>query len=606
MLIEMAAAAFRPSVRAASPGPTDDFWYRDVSGYVIESGVGMGLSADTIFRAGVVLAAVNWKANVAAVCPPQVMLRTATGRRAAPDHPAQRVLRNPNEGMTGYEWAHLNVVWRSTWGNAYNRIVPGRSYFAEQLIPLHPSRVRVVDQKADGSRVYEYRPARGPAEVLSQSEVHHYFGISLDGTSGAPIYQLIRNCVGIALLAQRHVGTQLRKGTRLAGILAPTTPTTPEQQDDLVTSWNSTFGGGDASGTVGLLPHGVEFKPISMDNQKSMLVDLMNHHIEEALRFLEVPGVAIGYQGDKTATHAAAETFFQDGAIRSCILPLITSMELREGKALLPAGDQHYIKRNLDVLDRANSTKRIAALVASCGGPFLTVNEVREVEDWDPDPNHDADEIRQPLNSPPGGADPDMPATTKPKAPAKPAPDPEDDPAPDAGSVNLSPVAVRVSGSGDPTAIAAAVTEALKASGGELARPPRLGFEAAQVARLEEAERDAETAALRSRARELADALAARVISKEVRAIRGALVRTTRGKTEATILAAGGEPWARWVSEFYEDHAGYVAEVLRIDAGPARQYADEQAAALLAGGVGVVETWETTVTPRLAALALEG
>lgn len=562
MLIDMATAAFRPAPRAAGPSATDDFWYRDVSGYVVESGVGMGLSADTIFRAGVVLAAVNWKANVAAVCPPQVMLRTATGRRAAPDHPAQRVLRNPNAGMTGYEWAHLNVVWRSTWGNSYNRIVAGRDYFAEQLIPMHPSRVRIVDQKADGSRVYEYRGPRGQTETLGQDQVHHYFGISLDGQGGAPIYQLIRNCVGIALLAQRHVGTQLRKGTRLAGILSPTGPTTDQQQNDLVTSWNATFGGGDASGTVGLLPHGVEFKPISMDNQKSMLVDLMNHHIEEALRFLEVPGVAIGYQGDKTATHAAAETFFQDGAIRSCILPLITSMELRESKALLPDGDQHYVKRNLDVLDRANTTKRIAALVASCGGPFLSVNEVREVEDWDPDPDDDANKIRQPLNSPPGGADPEQPKTTTPKAPAKPKPQPQDDE--------------------------------------EQARA------AADVARLEEAERDAETAALRARARELALALAGRVISKEVRAIRGALVRTTRGKVESTMLAAGGEPWAKWVAEFYEDHAGYVAEVLRIAPEPARQYATEQAASLLASGVGAVETWEETVTPRLAALALEG
>jgi hypothetical protein len=59
------------------------------------------------------------------------------------------------------------------------------------------------------------------------------------------------------------------------------------------------------------------------------------------------------------------------------------------------------------------------------------------------------------------------------------------------------------------------------------------------------------------------------------------------------------------VEKFYsEDHATFTASVMGLARGPAARYCHEQRDAVLAGGVGVVEKWETERVPHLERLAL--
>jgi phage portal protein BeeE len=209
--------------------PLDDRWYSgDVGEWMAGNDTGIYLGADTIFRCSTVLAAVRFKAQAVAVCSPQTFIHLPGGRRQAdPEHYSQQVLRRPTKSnwLTSYEWTMLNVTWLSTWGNAYSRVVAGQRAFAEELLPLHPAHMKPIDQRADGSLVYEYTPPMRAREVLGEDEVLHYRELSLDGLNGLAIYQLIRNVVGIALLAERHVASFLRKGSRLAGVLVPAAPT---------------------------------------------------------------------------------------------------------------------------------------------------------------------------------------------------------------------------------------------------------------------------------------------------------------------------------------------------------------------------------------------
>lgn len=412
--------------------PLDERWYSSDLGITSEAGVAVG--AETIFRCGTVLAAIRFLADAYSMCPPQVFRRVGDNEREAdPGHYAQRVLRNPNLWQTGVRWRHINMVWASTWGNSYNRIMGGSSSFVQEVRPLHPSRTRVIDQRSDGSLVYEYSPVRGPKETLSYDQILHFRGLSLDGMSGAPIYQLIRNAVGIALAAEKHMATFLRKGSRLAGLLSPTAPTKPDQRKELRDSWNEAFGGPEATGTVATLPYGVEFKAIAADNQKSQFLELTDNQVGAILRALGVPGVVVGYMGDKTATYASAESFFEKGGIKHCLMPWLTNFEAEEEKALLLEGDNHYVKHNLDVLLRANTKDRYEALFKATGRPWLTGNEARRIEDLNPDPDPSMDKVLLPGNMNTKEPDPEPPADPQPPpgqgAPPRrqPKPPPPDD-----------------------------------------------------------------------------------------------------------------------------------------------------------------------------------
>lgn len=526
-------------------GPLDNRWYNpwlDLG--TNDSGVSVG--PETIFRCGVVLAAVRFKAYSVAVCTAQVGARLAGGRRQpTPDHPAQVVLRNPNAWQTAFEWTLLNVLRLSTWGNAYNRIVAGPGYFARELRPLHPARMSVLGQAADGSLIYEYRPPEGgEPETLSQSEVLHYRDLSLDGFSGMQTFQLIRNAVGVALAAEKHSATFLRKGTRLSGILSKENDLTPEMKTQLSESWAASFGGGDNVGGVAVLGGGFKFQPLAIDHQKAQFIELQNHQVEAILMALGVPGVVVGYQGDQAATYASAEAFFEKGGVKHCVLPIVMNMEQRDEKALLLEGDGHYIKRNLDVLQRANIKDRYEAYYKATGRPWLTGNEVRATDDLNPDPDPSMDKVLLPVNMATGEN-----TATGERAEAEPPPAPQRRrPAP-------------------------------------MPPPPE--------------EEDAEAARLSAAAWQFASDTAARVVRREIAAIKGGSGKLGAAQRYAKDPAA----WRAWVVKFYDEHSAHVTEALHVAPEAARSYAESQRDALLTS-VAVIETWEASRVPMLAEMAI--
>lgn len=388
-------------------GDLDDRWYQPNLGGLSPAGV--MVSEYTIFLCGVVLAAVRWRADIFSQAQPSVIRRRGKTREEVPDHYAQRVLRKPCLWQTGVRWRHLQMV-RMQLGNSYCRIVGSSRAVVEELRPVETDRMHVKSQRPDGSLVYEYTPpaAVGPPETLGQEQVLHLRGFSLDGREGVAMYDLIRNAVGIALQAERHTSTTLRKGARIAGLLIPEGDVGgDEKRKELADSVNAVFSAHENTGAMGVLPWGVKFQALSMDHQKAQLLELRDFQVGDILRFLGVPGVVVGW-GEKTATYASASEFFEEA--KRCVLPWVVSVEAEEQDALLPPDTDLSIKHNLDAVLRADTTKRYEALQKATGRPWMTGNEARAIEDMDdiaddptmdkvaPPPNMTADSGGEPVD----------------------------------------------------------------------------------------------------------------------------------------------------------------------------------------------------------------
>jgi HK97 family phage portal protein len=515
---------------------TDPRWYQEELGGVSSSAV--GVSPETLFNCGVVLAAVRFRADLWSQSQPSVVRRVGQGRREYVDnHYAQTVLRDPCVWMTGVRWRHLMMI-RAQLGNAYALIEGGPTSFVDELRPT--TRIKIKDQNADGRLVYEYRPQNGPVENLGQERVLHFRGFSTDGVQGLAMHVLLRNAVGIALLAERHTATFLRKGSRIAGLLIPTGDIGgKEKRKELADSVNEAFGGPENTGTMGVLPWQVDFKPISMDNQKAQLLELRDFQVGDILRFLGVPGVVVNW-GEKTATFASAEQFFEEA--RRCVLPWVVNFEAEEEKALLPRGSNLSIKHNLDAVLRADTEKRYRANFQAAGGPWMTGNEIRAIEDQNPitdDPRMDKV----------GGT-----ANTNVAAPEATNDAPEDSPKPPPQFPPKKPMPEPPPDDGEADAVA------------------RLRFSAA-VAWTD---------------------IAARVVRREVSGLR----------VSAAHFARDPAGWRKWLAGYYDKHAAHMAEALHVSEAQAQAYTDEHREALISSGLSVVETWEAECIPRLASLAL--
>lgn len=527
------ASVWNPEPRASVTWtPLDERWYSDDLGFGEGPAASFTLGAESILRCGTVLAAVRFRGDSVAMCPPSTYFIRGERRVVDAGHYSHRVLRNPNAWQTGNRWRHLMGVWMATWGNAYSEIVPGRDSFASELRPLYPAHVSIIQQRADGTLVYEYAPAGQERRTLRQDRVLHFRDIGTDGLRGLEMYRLIRNTVGIALAAEQHTASFLRKGARLSGLVVPQAPLEPEQRAALRASLNKEMGGISNTGAYGILPFGVDVKPVATNNRESQLVELSEQVVGSILRFLGVPGVVAGY-ADKTATYASAKEFFESGGIKHCVLPILTNMEAEEEKALLVPGDDRQIKHNLDALLRANWKDRMAGLVQAVGGPFMSVNEARDIEDLDAIDDERYDQPHIPSNM--AGGPPD---DTEAPEPPEPAPRPG----------------------------------------------PR---------RLEPAPESPEDEQARTRGRQFALDASARVVRRELAAIRD----------RAPLAARDPEGWREWVATYYGRHAAHVAEALHLDEATARAYAERQRDALLTEGLAQCETWHETIPYRLASLA---
>ena len=526
------ATALNPEPRAqVNWSPLDDRWCS--SDLVGDDGAAFALSGESVLRCGTVLAAVRFLADAWAMCPASVLRRTSDGgREEEPDHYAQVVLRDPNAWQTDYRWQHMNMVRAALWGSSHNEIRPARGAWAGELWPLDPHAVSVADQRRDGTLVYVYNPPEGgPERTIGQERMLHFRGLSTDGRDGVKMYVLIRNVVSIALAAEQHTAAFLRKGARLSGLVIPQAPLEKEQRADLRAALNTMLGGSKSTGSFGVLPFGVDVKPIASNNRESQLAELSDQMVGSILRFLGVPGVVAGY-AEKTATYASAKEFFESGGIKHCVLPWVTNFEAEVSKALLVRGDGRQVKYNLGVLLRASTKDTYEALMKAIGRPFMTGNEGRKIIDLNPI-----------------GDDPTMDACVLPK--------------------NTGP---------DQTPADAHQEE-----------PPA----APTRARVQPAQEDDSSQA---KGWQFAVDAAARVVRRELSAIRD----------RAPMAARDPSGWREWVVGYYDRHVAHVAEVLHVDGGTARTYAEGQRDELLSdGGIAKAETWADTIPYRLASLAFE-
>ncbi|WP_248793491.1 phage portal protein, partial [Escherichia coli] len=77
----------------------------------------------------------------------------------------------------------LHAYWAALHGNGYARILSGDRGWLSQLIPLHPSRVK-VEQLDDYSLSYKFWTDRGVWETIPQEQVLHWKWISDNGIVG--------------------------------------------------------------------------------------------------------------------------------------------------------------------------------------------------------------------------------------------------------------------------------------------------------------------------------------------------------------------------------------------------------------------------------------
>lgn len=384
--------------REAVHGPLDDFWYSP-AGQVSHAGV--DVTIDNATQVSAVYGCVRVLRETLGHLPFCVYHRTGQdSREKATDNYLWKVLHDrPNRWQTPMAFKELGVNHLLLRGNFYCLLMGNQDSL--ELWPLNPDRME-VKQNGDGDMRYHYHRQAGDVQEYAQEDIYHVMGQSLNGVSGVGVIEYARNTIGSTIAQEKH-GASLFKN----GALPPYYIWRPPEKKwtdvairNFRRGWRKLHGNGE--GEPPIMSDGMEIRELSISNRDSQWIESRGLSAEEICRFFGVSPHMIGVQS--TAPKGNTEQQALEFSMYT-LAPLATRFEEAANRDLVQDPDTYFTKFNLDATCRADTKTRHEAHNIAVQGGWKTINEVRALENLNPQDG--GNELRFPMNMQPAGGGPD-------------------------------------------------------------------------------------------------------------------------------------------------------------------------------------------------------
>jgi len=221
---------------------------------------------------------------------PLLLKRVEAGDKKtdAVDHPLYNLLRQaPNNEMTSLTFRRTVTAAALLWGNGYAEIQRTGSGSVFSLSPIHPSRVKVVRDKA-GVLGYEVRNDEGGFDDIPAYNMLHLPGLGA-GVVGYSMLKLGKEAIGCAIAAERFAATFFGNGSRLSGVLQHPQTLGVVAAKTLRDSWTEMHSGTENSHKVAILEEGMTFNPNSVAPEEAQMLETRIMGVQEACRLFRVP-----------------------------------------------------------------------------------------------------------------------------------------------------------------------------------------------------------------------------------------------------------------------------------------------------------------------------
>jgi HK97 family phage portal protein len=181
--------------------------------------------------------------------------------------------------------------------------------------------------------------------------------------------------------AEVYAASYFGNAANPGGVIEAPGDMTEEQVSDLARDWNITHTGPYRAGKIGVLTGGASFKPLTLNAADAQLLEVRRFGVEEIARLFRVPVSLLGHPVAGAMSFASVEA--QNlSFVQHSLRPLLERIE-QALSPLLPEPDG-FIKFNLDALLRGTTLERYDAYTKGLREGFLSLNDVRAVEDLSP------------------------------------------------------------------------------------------------------------------------------------------------------------------------------------------------------------------------------
>lgn len=319
-------------------------------------------------------------------------------RREATEHPLYDLLHSsPNEEMTSVEFRSAlqsNLTLRNQAFAIIRRDRRGRIY---DLWPVANHEIEVIRHNSTKQLMYRYNGMEYKA-----SDVLHLKGLTMNGLTGLDPTSACKDVFALALSLDENAYRFFANSSRPGLTIEAPSALSDEVVNRLRKQIDEKHNGTENAYRTLILEAGMKAANSRSENRDSQFDESRDRQDKSICRIFNLPPHKVGIMGDATFSNIEHQNIEW---VTDVIRPNATIWEKSmEHKLLTPAERKRfYIKMNLDGLLRGDIATRYNAYHLAFQDGFLSVNEIREMEDRNPvegGDQHFRPLNLQPLNSP--------------------------------------------------------------------------------------------------------------------------------------------------------------------------------------------------------------
>jgi HK97 family phage portal protein len=279
-------------------------------------------------------------------------------------------------------------------GSAFIRVYQNPRGEIVNLVVLNPLQVE-IKRNGLGRLLFD---VQGEDQALNSDQIIYIPDVLRPGQiRGVSRVKELKNNFGLALALENWASQYFGNGTNVSGVIEFPGNLTQEQADNLRNSFETRHGGGwRRNGRTGILSGGAQFKSTLVDPQTSTLIESRRMAVEDICRAFTIPPNLLGLPGSNSYASVEQNNL---AWVTHGLRPIVTKIEAALSPLLskYKGGKTAFLRFNLNGLLRADITARMSAYSTGLQSGFLTINDVRALEDLIPIADSAANTVRVPL-----------------------------------------------------------------------------------------------------------------------------------------------------------------------------------------------------------------
>jgi HK97 family phage portal protein len=372
--------------------PGDGYRYRFTIG---KSAAGKTVDQITAMQVSAVRACVAVISETIASLPLGLYRNVSIGHEKAVKHKLYKLIHSePNPEMTSFVFRETMMIHLLLWGNSYSQIIRNNKGEVVALYPLMPDKMK-VDRDEDGRIFYKYSTDKGDT-VLYKDSILHIRGMGFDGLVGYSPIAMARNAIGVAIATEDYGSKFFTNNAMPSGVMehpgrVHIEPMEDETEEDAIIRYQKDFArrhSGENAHSIAILEDGMKFHAIGLNPQDSQFLETRKFQVEEICRIFRVPPHMIASLDRSTNNNIEEQGI---DFVRHTTRPWLVRIEQSLDMFLLSETEKqdYYFRFNVDGLLRGNYESRMNGYKIGLQNGFLSVNDVRAMEDLNKIPDGD-------------------------------------------------------------------------------------------------------------------------------------------------------------------------------------------------------------------------